>query len=35
LEGRDFYGRVVDIRENVVRYGYAFGVGLGGLGLDC
>jgi CRISPR-associated protein Csm4 len=35
LDGGDFYGRVVDIRENVVRYGYAFSVRLGGLGLDC
>ena len=35
LDSGDFYGRVVDIGGNVVRYGYAFGVGLGGFGFDC
>ena len=35
LGDRDFYGRVIDVRMDVARYGYAFAVELGGFGLDC
>lgn len=35
IDGRDFYGRVVNVRGDVVRYGFAFAVELGGFGRDC